>query len=223
MKLTTTTLEFLKNFATIQPNIVVKSGSTISTIAESNNILAVADVSEFFPQTFGIYDLNKFLSALSLMDDPDLVFGDHSVEIKGDRSSLEFFYADSSVLKAPTKTITMPTADVTITLDAETIASIKKASSVLGHATLAITGKDGVITISIFDPKVSTANKFTVTVDDENSCQNNFSFVLSIGNLKMIPGKYTVSLSSKNISHFKNEDAPVQYWIALERESTFSK
>jgi hypothetical protein len=43
-----------------------------------------------------------------------------------------------------------------------------------------------------------------------------------IGNLKMLPGDYTVSISSKLISHFKNTNLPVEYWIALEKTSTFS-
>jgi len=30
-----------------------------------------------------------------------------------------------------------------------------------------------------------------------------------------------VSFSSKLISHFKNTSIPVEYWIALEKESTF--
>jgi hypothetical protein len=43
-----------------------------------------------------------------------------------------------------------------------------------------------------------------------------------IGNLKMLPGDYTVSISSKLISHFKNANLPVEYWIALEKTSTFA-
>jgi hypothetical protein len=33
--------------------------------------MAVAEVNETFPKEFGIYDLNEFLSVLSLVDDPD--------------------------------------------------------------------------------------------------------------------------------------------------------
>ena len=41
-------------------------------------------------------------------------------------------------------------------------------------------------------------------------------------NLKLIEGKYTVEISSKNISHMKNESTPIEYWIALEPESNYS-
>ena len=33
---------------------------------------------------------------------------------------------------------------------------------------------------------------------------------------------YDVTVSSKNISHFKNRSSQVEYWIALEPESTYS-
>ena len=42
---------------------------------------------------------------------------------------------------------------------------------------------------------------------------------LKTENLKLLPGKYEVEVSSKNISHFKN--GKTQYWIALEPESTY--
>ena len=35
-------------------------------------------------------------------------------------------------------------------------------------------------------------------------------------------GYYNVSISSKNISNFKSKNSQVEYWIALEPESTYS-
>ena len=43
---------------------------------------------------------------------------------------------------------------------------------------------------------------------------------LKTENLKLIPGSYDVTVSSKNICHFKN--GKTQYWIALEPESSYS-
>jgi len=42
-----------------------------------------------------------------------------------------------------------------------------------------------------------------------------------INNLKVLSGDYVVNISSKLISHWKNENIPVQYYIALEKTSTF--
>ena len=61
MKLTENTVNVLKNFSTINPNLLVKEGSTITTMSAMKNILAKADVDEQFNQQFAIYDLNEFL------------------------------------------------------------------------------------------------------------------------------------------------------------------
>ena len=70
MKLSTETISVLKNFSTINANLMVKSGSSLSTMSAMKNIVAKADVTEEFPSDFAIYDLNEFLSALSLFGNP---------------------------------------------------------------------------------------------------------------------------------------------------------
>jgi hypothetical protein len=223
MKLSPDTINVLKNFASINPNIVVKPGSVLATISEAKNIYASCTVPEKFETQFGIYDLNEFLSALSLVEDPDLSFGESSVIFKSGKTSVQYYYADQSVLTAPSKPITMPKADVKLTLSEESIGKIKKASSVLGHSTLVISGEDGVIDLSIVDQKNTTGNKYTLRLDDDNACKNKFSFVIVIGNLKMLNGTYEVYLSSKLISHFKSLTSPAEYFIAIEKNSTFEK
>ncbi len=74
MKLTSETISVLKNFSTINANLMVKAGSSLSTMSAMKNIVAKADVTEKFPSDFAIYDLNEFLSALSLFGKPDLDF-----------------------------------------------------------------------------------------------------------------------------------------------------
>ena len=76
MQLSSDTLNVLKNFATINPNVVIKPGQQLKTISEAKTILANAQIVEDFPVEFGIYDLNEFLSVYNLIDDPTLVFED---------------------------------------------------------------------------------------------------------------------------------------------------
>ena len=58
------TLSVLRNFSSINPNVVLKPGQEVKTISEAKNILAIADIDENFPTEMGIYDLNEFLSAI---------------------------------------------------------------------------------------------------------------------------------------------------------------
>ncbi len=46
MQLSEKTIEVLKNFANINPNLVVSAGSNLKTISEAKNIMASADVAE---------------------------------------------------------------------------------------------------------------------------------------------------------------------------------
>ena len=39
----------------------------------------------------------------------------------------------------------------------------------------------------------------------------------------MIAGSYDVSISSKGVSHFKNQKMNLQYWITTEAGSKFEK
>jgi len=221
MKLSETTLDVLKNFSAINPNMVFKPGKTISTISESKNIVANAKIEETIPSQFGIYDLTEFLSTLSLVESPDIEFTDKSITINEGNTSIRYYYSDPSLLTFPAKNLNMPKAEVKFVLSASAINKIKKAASVLGHATLQITGKKGKIDLAVTDLKNDTANKYSISIDENNECKESFSFVIVIGNLKMMPGDYKVSISSKLISHFENTTIPVEYWIALEKNSTY--
>ena len=93
MKLSTNTVQVLKNFASINQNLVIKEGNEIKTMSAMKNIVAKATVEETFPKQVAIYDLNEFLGCLSLFKNPILTFNDTSVTITeendGNGDSLE--------------------------------------------------------------------------------------------------------------------------------------
>ena len=68
------------------------------------------------------------------------------------------------------------------------------------------------------DKKNDSGNCYSTNVDAQGS--GTYKFYFKTENLKLIPGSYDVTVSSKNISSFKN--GKTQYWIALEPESTYS-
>ena len=81
MKLSNDTREVLKNFSTINQNLLVKNGTVIGTMSAMKNIVAKATVPDTFNNEFAIYDLNEFLSAMSLFKDPTLAFDEKSVQL----------------------------------------------------------------------------------------------------------------------------------------------
>ena len=55
--LSRTTLDVLKNYATINSSIVFRKGNTLRTISNAENILSQFTSEEIFPTDFAIYDL----------------------------------------------------------------------------------------------------------------------------------------------------------------------
>lgn len=223
MELSDNTLSILKNFSGINQNILVRSGSTIKTISEARNVLATAQVTEDFPKDFGVYDLNEFIGVLGLVDTPNLQFEDEFVRISDSsgRSKVKYFFSSEETLTTPSKDINMPEADVSFTLDNDTLNKLKRAASTLGHEEVSISGKDGVLSLSVVDSQNMTSNAFSIDVDGTYPDGAVFNFILNINNLKIVAGDYDVKISSKLISQFTNKSTPVNYWIALEKSSTF--
>ena len=220
MKLTSDTTSVLKNFATINPNLVVNEGGVLKTITEAKNILAIANVTESFPVPFGIYDLTEFLAVVNLIDDAELKFGEDSVNIKAGSTRVNYRYADRSVLTFPEKDLKMPATDLSITLTEETINQIRKAASVLGNATLSIKSENGKATLNVVDPADSSVTTFSI--DTDIATDSEFDYHLGIGNLKILAGSYDVQISNAKISHWKNTSFPIEYFIALEKSSVTS-
>jgi hypothetical protein len=216
------TINVLKNFATINPNLVFTPGQKVKTISESKTILAQADIVEDMPKEFGVYDLNEFLSVYNLVEQPTLEFEDKSVLINGTNNQVvRYFFSEIEILTTPQKDIQMPDAELGFTLTDEILNQIRKAAAVLGHTELSLKGDNGVITASVVDTKDNTSNSFSYELDRDNACVESFNFIVSIPNLKLLPGDYFVSISSKLISNWTNNNYPIEYFIALEKNSSF--
>ena len=223
MKLSNNTISVLKNYASINQNLMIKGGKEITTMSAMKNIIARAEVEEDFPQEVAIYDLNEFLSCLSLFKIPNLEFNNSYVMISEDEkptTKMKYFYSDPSVVTTPEKMITMPSNEITFTLDSTTLSNITKAAAVISSADLVLENTSGTSSLTVKDKKNDTANSYSMGVDTKG--EGKFSFFFKVENLKLIDGKYNVEVSSKNISHMKNESTPIEYWIALEPESKYS-
>ena len=222
MQLTDNTMAVLKNFASIQPNVVLHEGNVIKTIAEAKNVMAVATLDQTFDKSLGIYNLDEFLNVLGLVDSPDLAFGDDFVTVKGNgRSQVKYFYSDVSILTSPSKEITMPSTDVEFTLDEGTLGRVRKAAAALGHEKMTITPSDGGVKLSVVDNTDATSNAFEIIVPGVYADDAEFCFVMNISNMKLIAGDYDVEISQRLLSQFKNKNIDVRYFIALEKSSTF--
>lgn len=223
MELTDRTMQVLKNYANINPNIVINAGKQLKTVSIARNVFSKTTLEEEFPQEFGIYDLNEFLGVLSLVEKPNikfekdyLVVGDHT-----GRSRIKYFLSDPDLLTTPSKDIIMPEAEVKFSLDNDTLNRIKRAAATLGHNEISITPQSGSVQISVVDSKDATSNAFSIDVEGSYQEGVDFNFILNVNNLKIVSEDYDVSISSKLISRFASKQSEIEYYIALEKSSNY--
>ena len=221
MNLSSDTVAVLKNFSDINQNILVKPGNKVQTISTMKNILAEAEISEKFDSEFAIYDLPEFLRAVELFQKPSLNFnGGSNVQIADNNSkqSIKYFFADKSVIVAPTKNITMPDKEVTFTLKKDDFARLQKGVMTLNLPDVAVKGNGKSITLVATDKKNKSSNDYSMVVGETNKT---FTAYFKAENFKMVSDDYDVAISKQKISHFVNRNKPIQYWIALEPDSEF--
>lgn len=220
MKLSENTINILKNFAGINQSILVKAGNKLRTISVAKNILAEAEIAENFPRDFAIYDLNQFLNGLNLHQNPDLDFDEEThLKIREGKRRVKYFYADPNVIiSPPDKEIELPSKDVCFQLDSSSLEKLIKAASIYQLPDLSAIGEAGVVKMVVRDKKNDTSNEYSIVVGETDL---EFVFNFKVENMRMIPGAYDVVVSSKLLSQFSNNSRNLNYWIALEPDSTF--
>ena len=220
MKLSEKTLTVLKNFAGINNSILVKGGKQLRTMSVAKNILGEAQIEEEFPRDFAIYDLNQFLNGLGLYQDPDLDFeADNYVVIREDQWDVKYFFSDPQVIcSPPDKAITLPSEDISFKLETAVLEKLVKQAAVYQLPDLSAIGRNGNIELVVRDKKNDTSNIPRIVVGQTDK---EFTFNFKMETIKIIPGSYDVSISSKLLSEFSNSKYDMKYYIALEPDSTF--
>tara|TARA_Y100000034_G_scaffold117065_1_gene156144 strand:- start:221 stop:913 length:693 start_codon:yes stop_codon:yes gene_type:complete len=220
--LSSRTLEVLKNFSTINSNILVRPGNVINTISPIKNVMAEATVEEDFDTEFGIWDLSKFLGTISLFNKPEYEFHENYVKIREENNSTEvtYYYSEPRLLTTVNKKINMPETVVSCTLTQSVFSDILRAASVLQVSDIAIRSNEQDIEIVALDKSDSTTNNYSVTIGD-NTTNADFNFNFKAENLKMLPGDYDINISDKVVSEFNRVNDDLTYWVALESDSTY--
>lgn len=218
MKFSNETLALLKNFASINTNIVFKPGSDVSTISNAKNIFAKAIIKEEIPSEFAIYDLNSLLAMLTLMEDQDVSFQNKSLLASSDKGKFEYFYSNPEIVtSAPSGEIEHVTV-YQFKLMAEDVQMIMKAAAITGAPTISVSNKQQNVTLSVSDRKNDTASNFKKSL---GTAFDDFDVYIAVENLKVIPDAYEVSVAKTpngkaKFLHFKHESKQLQYWIACE-------
>ena len=173
-----------------------------------------------------LFRSNNFLSVVSLhKDDPSFEFDDRHVVIVGNkgRSKIKYRFCDPSmIVTVPDKVLVMPEAEIGFDLSSEDFDWILRAASVLSSPQIAIESDGKKISILTFDASNDSAHTESLDIAEGNGSK--YRMIFKTENLtKILPGSYTVELSSKGLSLFKNKTVDLKYWIAIESGSKFEK
>lgn len=218
MKFSSDTLAILKNFASINTNIIFKQGDNIATISNAKNIFAKATIKENIPNEFAIYDLNSLLAMLTLMENQDVTFEDKSLVVTSDKGKFEYFYSNPEIVTGAPEGEIEHIEVYKFKLMAEDVQMIMKAAAITGAPTISITNKNQNVTLSVSDRKNDTASNFKKVL---GTSFDNFDVYIAVENLKVIPDAYDVAVAKTangkaKFLHFKHESKQLQYWIACE-------
>jgi len=217
MKLSTDTINVLKNFATINQNVRIHPGSTISTISPGKDVFARAAVAETFPREFNIYDLNSFLALLTLMEDQDIDFGDRSLTVSKDGGKFEYYYAEPTVIVAPEAGKNIPVEPhFEFDMTKAEVEMLNKAAAITSAKNVILKSVQGQVTLTMGDSTTPNSNNYTRTV---GTSEYSFNCILPVERLKLVPDAYHITLSKLKFLHFKHATKDLAYWLALEPAS----
>lgn len=219
MKLSKNTVDVLKNFSQINPNILVKAGQEIRTINSGKSAFAKAKIEENFDKEFAIYDLNELLAVLSLGDDPEVSLNDDHMSINVENfGEINFFYSKPELVTAPPdKDLPASEGFFTHSLTNDSLQFWLRTAATIAAPFVSIVADGTNAKVRITDPELSNATKFETVIG-----QTDKTFVAHIptANIKLMPQDYTVNIpSTGGFVHFKANN--VEYWIALDKTSEF--
>jgi hypothetical protein len=221
MKFDEVTLQVLKNYSGINHAIMFREGNVLSTISANKTILAKATIEQNIPSDFAIYDLSRFLSTISLFDNPDVEIEENKLVLKEGRRRINYMFADpNTIIVPPTKEIKFPSPEVSFKLEAAILADFMKALNVLSLPEMTVVGDGENITLDAIDSKNPSADRYSVNVG-KSETSDKFTMIIKAEHLKILPGDYQIDISSKGLSHFKGNR--VEYWISVESNSKYGE
>ena len=110
-------------------------------------------------------------------------------------------------------------AEISFTLETDDFKQVVNAASTRGLPEIVVEGDGTAIRLVVSDTGNVSSDIFSIKV---GVTDKTFRMVFKTENLnKVMEGSYDIELSSKRISHFKRKSDSLEYWIALEQNSTY--
>ena len=216
MRLSDTTTKVLKNFASINPSILLNEGQTIRTISPQKNVLAQAVTDEPITDSMCLYDINQFLNIVESIDDCVINVNSSKAILSNPQNTQNstVFFADPSVIVTPPENnITVKNEQFTFNLSDKELVKILRMASLCNAEELILQQRnDGTVLCKVTNTANPTSNDFSLVVEATNSTgETELPATLEVTKLNFIKDTYEVHVYEK-IVHFQGSIA--EYWIA---------
>lgn len=231
MKLSKSTVDIIKNFSTINQGMLFKPGKQLKTVSPQKNILALANIEDTIDGEFAIYDLNQFLAVVSLTDENSFEIEGNDLKItksvdisdsnKADISVVFRSASKNMIVAPPEKDIQFPEPEIHLTMTSKIIDMMYNYASVLGSPNVGFESDGANVYLSGFDSTGSKSHMSKIRFADGNG--DTFNLCFKVESLRLFPGDYDLHISSQGVSHWKNKNVDIQYWITVEKGSTYQK
>lgn len=166
MKISPFTISALKKFSEINKGITIGADECfIHTTNVERSVYGRVRTDEVFPVDICIYDLPRFLSTVSKMEDADFDFSEEYVKVKSGNRLVKFFYTPKDLIVSPRQEPPLSSPLLSFVLPGKYIEEIVKMSSILQTPDFRLAcNEDGVLTLSAMDSKNETAPTYSAEI-----------------------------------------------------------
>lgn len=228
MKISKQTIQILSNCAKIRESINFGKGNQIRTKDSSQAFNAIIEIDEEFPRDFCLYDLNSFIAALKIFNEPEIEFKESNIVIKDSNGKAKINYAYTNpiliqIMSDYSKVISLDNKICTFDLTNAQFNELSSAASLFGVDDIefrAVTKETIMVTATTSSGmKRDTDNSYSVSIevdveDMDKFAQLNISTMKSL--LKLMPLDYTVSIYAYSpqtyMLEFVDETQKIKYY-----------
>lgn len=225
MQLDKPTIDIIHNFAKLNPGLVFKAGNVVMT--KSNNaevpIVRVEFAKVQFPVDFALFNLQKFLSVYSMLNQPTLEFTNtHLIISDPEKRSAKIRFTAPGLIRAPNYDkqidINRTGVDFEFELSETNLKYLDKAISAFSAPEIALIGDGDNVTLGTDSASNDGVDKFSINVGKSDRV---FKIFLSSQHLNLLSRSYTVRVSFKGLWEFHSEieHNTIKYWVTMSEKS----
>jgi hypothetical protein len=218
MRLTKEFIDTLKNFSSINDEMLFIPGKKQSVISKGGTIFASITSDVEIETQFAIFGLSKFLSLLSLFEEPEILVKRNLIEIYSSKGTKTVSYQLKNpefvvYEKNPDKFDKM-NEDISFNMKYEDFSSIEKIGLLLGSNDFIFEGDGNTITLKVSNDNDNGSSGSTILDDTKET----FKLVVPIINVHLMKEDYQVTISRKGGIRFRGKN--IEYFIVADRKKS---